>query len=123
MKQMRNKLFRSTAAGMTPKESAVAIAHEEYLLAGELCASTICQGRPAPNFLSEWVYDFLVGGLHNIQFPSTTDLNDEKLNDFVYKVTKFLQEFKFKFKFNLNSNSTTTTSTNNNIQQHGNNTM
>ena len=121
MKQMRNKLFRSTAAGMTPTESAVAIANEEYLLAGELCASTICQGGPAPNFVSEWIYDFLVCGLHNIQFPSTTDLNDEKLNDFVYKVTKFLQELKFNF--NLNSKSATTTSTNNNIQQHGNTTM
>ena len=75
---------------MIPTESAIAIANEEFLLAGELCASTICQGGPAPNFLSDWVYDFLVGGLQNIKFPSSTDLLDAKLNDFVSKVMKFI---------------------------------
>ncbi len=86
LQQMRMALFRNTATGMIPVESAVAIANEEFLMAGELCASSICQGGPGPYFLSDWVFDFLVGGFPNVQFPTCTDLQDEKLNDFKSKV-------------------------------------
>eukprot|EP00794_Sanderia_malayensis_P011469 gene11469-12665_t len=92
LQQMRSRLFTNTTMGMIPEENAIAIANEDFLLAGELCASTTCQGGLAPNFLSGWVYDFLVGGLQNVKFANNVDLMDAKYNDFVYKVTNASSE-------------------------------
>eukprot|EP00794_Sanderia_malayensis_P012425 gene12425-13710_t len=51
LQQMRSRLFTNTTMGMIPKENAIAIANKDFLLAGELCATTICQGGPSPNLL------------------------------------------------------------------------
>ena len=89
LEQMKMVLFHNTGSGMIPVESAMAIAKEECTLAAELCASSLAQGGPAPNFLSSWVYDFLVGGLKGIKFIYETELEDENMNSFRQKVGIF----------------------------------
>ena len=79
-------LFNNSVSGMIPVESPMAIAREEFTLAAELCASSLAQGGPAPNFLSDWVFDYLVGGLKSIKFDYGTELQDESMNAFRQKV-------------------------------------
>ena len=55
-----------------------------FALAGQLFATSICQGGPAPSFLASWVYNYLVHG-SNATFPINAhsldgrDSNDEEL--------------------------------------------
>ena len=73
---------------MIPIESCMAVANEEFRIAGELRSSSIAQGGPAPNFLAEWLYDFLAGGLKSIRFEKSTKLDDAALDEFRVKVSK-----------------------------------
>ena len=90
LEQMRMLLFHNSVSGMIPVESPVAIAREEFTLAAELCASSLAQGGPAPNFLSDWVYDYLVGGLKRIKFDYGTEMQDESISTFRKKVWKYI---------------------------------
>ena len=89
LEQMKRKLFKITSSdSMVPIESCMAVANDEFCIAGELCSSSIAQGGPAPNFLAEWLYDFLAGGLKGISFDKSTKLDDARLEEFRVKASK-----------------------------------
>ena len=90
LEHMRMLLFHNSVSGMIPVESPMAIARDEFTLAADLCASSLAQGGPAPNFLSDWVFDFLIGGLKSIKFDYGTELQDENMNTFRQKVGKHI---------------------------------
>ena len=46
-----------------PVVSTLALVSGEMKHAGELMVLSILHGGPAPNFLTKWVYEYLVGGL------------------------------------------------------------
>ena len=55
----------------------MALMSSEMEYAGELMASSIVHGGPAPNFLAKWVYEYFIGGL-----PAVADqLNIDQISD------------------------------------------
>ena len=60
--QMNIKLF----CNGEPVVSTLALVSGEMKHAGELMVSRIVHGGPAPNFLTKWVYEYLVGGVHKV---------------------------------------------------------
>ena len=60
--EMKIKLF----CNGEPVVSTLALVSGEMKHAGELMVSSILHGGPAPNFLTKWVYDYLVGGLQKV---------------------------------------------------------
>ena len=86
LEQMRMLVCHNSASEMIPVENPLAIVRGEFTLAAELCASSVAQGGPAPNFSSDWVFDYLVGGLKSIKFDYGTELQDENMNTFRQKV-------------------------------------
>ena len=53
LEQMRMLVFHNSVSRMIPVESTMAVARGEFTLAAELCASSVAQGGPAPNFSSD----------------------------------------------------------------------
>ena len=51
-----------------------ALAEEEFKIAGEVMASSIVQGGPAPCFLSSSVYDYIVNGVGSIQADDADEI-------------------------------------------------
>lgn len=49
-----------------PVQSTIALTEGHFKVAGELMASSVLQGGPAPNFLAGWVYQFISGGLNTV---------------------------------------------------------
>ncbi len=74
---MEIRLFSDGA----PVESTIALTEGHFKIAGQLMASSVLQGGPAPNFLSDWVYQFISGGL------STVSIQVEDIKDNSVKVT------------------------------------
>ena len=69
-----------------PVDSTFALASGDFQYAGELMASSIVQGGPAPNFLAKWVYTYMTGGLNEVE-PSTSQIKEDNLRDIIAKVT------------------------------------
>lgn len=69
-----------------PVHSTFALASGDFRYAGELMASSIIQGGPAPNFLAKWVYMYITGGLDKVEL-CVSQIKEEKLKDIVEKVT------------------------------------
>ena len=51
-----------------------ALAEEEFKIAGELMASSIVQGGPAPSFLSSSVYAYIVNGVGSVRADDAGDI-------------------------------------------------
>ena len=47
---------------MEPVCSTYYVAEGTVKSVGHLCAASLCNFGPVPNFLCEWVYDFIIGG-------------------------------------------------------------
>ena len=62
LNQMKVKLF----CNGEPVVNTLALVSGEMKHAGELMVSSIAHGGPAPNFLTKWVYEYLIGGLHKV---------------------------------------------------------
>ena len=64
-----------------------ALANDEFKVAGELMASSILQGGPAPSFLADIVYSYIIHGSSSIQTDTWAALvNDETLKQAIEKV-------------------------------------
>jgi hypothetical protein len=68
-----------------PVHSTFALASGDFRYAGELMASSIVQGGPAPNFFARWVYLYITGGLDKVE-PCVDHIKDKNLKDIVEKV-------------------------------------
>ena len=58
-----------------PIQATMALAKDDFRVAGEIMAMSIAQGRPAPNFLSQQIYaiisrSFLTDDCHNQSFKN-----------------------------------------------------
>ena len=63
----------------------------KFLQAGELMASSICMGGPAPNFFQTWVDDYLTKGLDGLVRCKDLILSSSsKFYGFFTKVTPFV---------------------------------
>ena len=54
----------------------------DFKYAGELMASSIVQGGPAPNFFARWLYLYITGELDNVE-SCVNDIKDKNLKDIV----------------------------------------
>ena len=68
-----------------PVHSTFALASGDFKYAGELMASSIVQGGPAPNFLAKWLYLYVTGGLDKVE-SCVNDIRDKDLKRIVEKV-------------------------------------
>ena len=59
--------------GRVPDDSTLAMITVNIKIAGEVMATCIVQGGPAPDFLATWVYNYLVSGTDGIT------VNEEKI--------------------------------------------
>ena len=66
MNDADNSELDVATAGKVPYESTIAFANGHFRIAGELMASSIVQGGPAPDFLAPWVYNYICSGLDSI---------------------------------------------------------
>lgn len=78
--------------------STFALVSGDFRYAGELMASSIIQGGPAPNFLARWVYMFITGGLDNVELCES-HIKEENLRDIVDTVRRCLIWFVVLFCF------------------------
>ena len=63
----------------------------KFLRAGELMASSICMGGPAPGFFQPWVYDYFTKGLDGLIGSKDMILSSSsKFYGFFTKVTPFV---------------------------------
>ena len=73
MDRMRSRLFESSTVPneLVPAGSTFALQYKEYLYAGELMATSIVQGGPAPSFFAPWVYMLICEKLEmdNVSLP------------------------------------------------------
>ena len=51
---------------MEPVCSTYYVAEGTVKSVGHLCAASLCNFGPVPNFLCEWVYDFIIGGPNEV---------------------------------------------------------
>ena len=74
---IESRLFVSEAEssdnqfGKVPDDSTLAMTSGHFQVAGEVMATSIVQGGPAPDFLTDWVYQYLSSGINGITFDET----------------------------------------------------
>lgn len=74
------ELFEETNLGFLPVVNTMAVIANKFQHAGELCALSIVEGGPAPNFISSWMYAALVKGIMHSTFDEETVLMKENFN-------------------------------------------
>ena len=60
--QMKIRLFEDGV----PVASTISLSEGYYKAAGLLMACSIVHGGPAPNFMAQWVFDYIAHGLHQV---------------------------------------------------------
>jgi hypothetical protein len=92
MTQAKDELFvQESCGGYVPNKSIMFVSQGLFALAGQLFASSICQGGPAPSFLTTWVYQYMVHGSEAIPLlnESSLDGSDSKYTELFKKVLTF----------------------------------
>ena len=69
---------------MEPLNSLHAVADGTMKTIGHLFAASICNYGPAPNFLSTWVFDYMIGGVEKVMKQLPANLNES--SDYLCKV-------------------------------------
>lgn len=83
LEQIRRRLFRDGF----PVVNMVALANEEFKVAGEIMASSVVQGGPAPCVLSTSAYAYIVHGVSSIKADDANDIvEDVCLKEIIEKV-------------------------------------
>ena len=81
LKQMEIHLFSDGA----PVQSTISLTEGHFKVAGQLTASSVLQGGPAPNFLAGWVYQYISGGLSTVSIR-IEDIKNNAIKAAVEKV-------------------------------------
>lgn len=86
--QIRRRFFVEDGTGYSPCDSTLALSEGSFSVVGQLMSSSIAQGGPPPNFLAEWVYDYINKGIEGL----TVDISklDGRLKSVAEKVILFL---------------------------------
>jgi len=74
--------------GHSPCGSTMTLADGSLSIVGELMANSIAQEGPPPDFLSGWVYDYLCGGINEIQV-NKAKLMETEFKDVATKVSLY----------------------------------
>ena len=82
---IKTRLFTEDDGGYVPVESTMALATGAFKVAGEVFASSIVQGGPAPGFLCPWVYHFLCHGMQDLDLKNQV-IKDPKILHFQEQV-------------------------------------
>lgn len=85
---MKQMLFIEETNGFEPAPNLFSdLSKGNWKSAGILVASSICLGGPAPNFLANWVYEYLIDGCTGAlkDLPPKIDGNNEN-KEFYQKV-------------------------------------
>ena len=78
-------LFTEDDGGYVPVESTMALATGAFKVAGEVFASNIVQGGPAPGFLCPWFYHYLYHGMQDLDLKNQV-IKDPKILHFQEQV-------------------------------------
>ena len=79
-----NNLFEGSE-GRVPRPNVFELEKKTYLYVGQMIATSLLHGGPAPSFFSKAVADYLVFGVTNVS-PSTNDIPDASVRDSIQKV-------------------------------------
>ena len=83
MEQVSRRLFRDG----TPVVKMAALGNEEFKVAGEIMVTSVVQGGPAPCFLSNDMFSYVVFGVESIGITYPNDaVEDINLKDAIKKV-------------------------------------
>ena len=97
MTQAQEELFvEDSCGGYAPNHSIMFVSQGLFSLAGQLIASSICQGGPAPSFLATWVYQYMVHGSDAVSVPlneSSLEGRDSKYRELFKKVSAYFMSF------------------------------
>ena len=87
--QARDELFVLESFGsFVLNPSAMLVSQGLFTLVGQLMATSICQGGPAPSFFSSWVYNHIIHGGDAISSLNENSLagKDSKYEELFKKV-------------------------------------
>ena len=73
MEQVNRRLF----CNGSPVVNMAALAEEEFKIAGEIMASSIVQGGPAPGFLSSSMYAYIVNGVGSVRADDADEIVED----------------------------------------------
>jgi hypothetical protein len=91
---IESRLFVSEAedycnlSGKVPDDSTVAMTNGHFKVAGEIMATSIVQGGPAPDFITDWVYKYLSSGIDGITVDESK-IQDQSVTQLINKVSLF----------------------------------
>ena len=87
LEQIGRRLFRDGS----PVVNMAALGNEEFKVAGEIMATSVVQGGPAPGFLSSSSFRYVVHGVSGIRADDANDIvEDVFLKEAIAKVAIFL---------------------------------
>lgn len=79
---IKTRLFTEDDGGYVPVESTMALATGAFKVAGEVFASSIAQGGPAPGCLCPWVYHYLCHGMQDLDLKNQLSHKGSKNSPF-----------------------------------------
>ena len=72
--------------GRVPFDSTLAMTDGQFRIAGEMMATSIVQGGPAPDFLSDWVYNYLSSGIEGV-IVDEIKIEDQRIRELIDRVS------------------------------------
>ena len=80
--------------GRVPCDSSLAMTDGQFRIAGEMMATSIVQGGPAPDFLSDWVYNYFSSGIEGVIVDETKSENQ--------RIRNLIERVSLKYRYLLN---------------------
>ena len=77
--------FTGAEENMEPVNSLHAVADGTMKAVGHLFAASICNYGRAPNFLSTWIFSYIVGGIEAV-FDDLPPILDTESSDYLFAV-------------------------------------
>lgn len=86
--EIKSHYFLGPDDAMEPVCSTYYVTDGTMRSVGHLFAASLCSKGPAPNFLSEWVFDYIIGGPNEVfkNLPNSLGYDDVKLEEVYEKV-------------------------------------
>ena len=72
--------------GRVPCDSTLAMTDGQFRIAGEMMATSIVQGGPAPDFLSDWVYNYFSSGIEGV-IVDETKIANQRIRNLIERVS------------------------------------
>ena len=68
--------------GGVPCDSTLAMTDGQFRIAGEMMATSIVQEGPAPDFLSDWVYNYFSSGIEGV-IVDETKIGNQRIRNLI----------------------------------------